>query len=222
MIVIDSGPSKRSLIVLAVGVGCFAVLWPKIFYPMIQSILFPFDEDEADILNDIQRLDFQKMLHPQMREAMGEARPVEKITRDGSQIPFHPSVSYTVKPPSKDAGVANLVIPMYTIAIIVFFIYSLFKTVLKKQGDICHPHVVNENRTYVHQCSEIENASNKRKDMTQERKAQRALEQYGKDKVLTALKTIILEMEDFKGTIDESNVNFQHVSDLLHHCASRI
>lgn len=37
--------SKRSLTVLAVVVACFAVLWPKIFYPMIQSILFPNGEE---------------------------------------------------------------------------------------------------------------------------------------------------------------------------------
>lgn len=32
----DFGTGK-SLVVLAIVVGCFAVLWPKIFYPMMQT-----------------------------------------------------------------------------------------------------------------------------------------------------------------------------------------
>ena len=31
----------KSLIVLAVVVGCFAILWPKIFYPMFQTSVTP-------------------------------------------------------------------------------------------------------------------------------------------------------------------------------------
>ena len=31
----------KSLIVLAVVVGCFAILWPKIFYPMFQTAVTP-------------------------------------------------------------------------------------------------------------------------------------------------------------------------------------
>ncbi|PRD22601.1 UNVERIFIED_CONTAM: hypothetical protein NCL1_48721 [Trichonephila clavipes] len=76
--------SKRSLTVLAVVVACFAILWPKIFYPMIISILFPSDEEENQ--DEIRKLDFQDMLHPQMREAMGEARPLEKAIKDGNKF----------------------------------------------------------------------------------------------------------------------------------------
>ena len=32
---------SKSLVVLAVVVGCFAILWPKIFYPMFQNSLAP-------------------------------------------------------------------------------------------------------------------------------------------------------------------------------------
>lgn len=32
----DFGTGK-SLVVLAIVVGCFAILWPKIFYPMMQT-----------------------------------------------------------------------------------------------------------------------------------------------------------------------------------------
>ncbi|GFR31697.1 RIC3 domain-containing protein [Trichonephila clavata] len=196
--------SKRSLTVLAVVVACFAILWPKIFYPMIISILFPSDEEENQ--DEIRKLDFHDMLHPQMREAMGEARPLEKTIKEGNKALFHPSLRYTAKPQSKGAGAVNLVIPVYTIAIILFFIYSLFKTFLKKNQESCHLYNVKQQKAACPlNCTEMEDSLNKRKDNSQERKAQRALEQYGKDKVLTALKTIILEMEDFKGTASEED-----------------
>ncbi|GFS98655.1 RIC3 domain-containing protein [Trichonephila clavipes] len=119
---------------------------------------------------------------------------------------FHPSLRYTAKPQSKGAGAVNLVIPVYTIAIILFFIYSLFKTFLKKNQESCHLYNVKQQKAVCPlNCTEMEDGLNKRKDNSQERKAQRALEQYGKDKVLTALKTIILEMEDFNGPAGEED-----------------
>ncbi|KAG8182577.1 hypothetical protein JTE90_021717 [Oedothorax gibbosus] len=204
-IAIDTS-SKRNLTVLAVVVACFAVLWPKIFYPMIISILFPSDEEESQ--DEIRKLDFHNMLHPQMREAMGEARPLDKTLKDTNKILFHPSVRHAVKPQSKGAGAVNLIIPVYTIAIIIFFLYSFFKTILKKNQESCHVFVSSNQQKpiCIHKCTEEEDSLSKRKEV-QERKAQRALEQYGKHKVLTALKTIILEMEDFKGNLSERSPN---------------
>ncbi|GIY70393.1 RIC3 domain-containing protein [Caerostris extrusa] len=174
--------SKKSLTVLAVVVACFAVLWPKIFFPMIISILFPTDNEEENQA-EIRKLDFHDMIHPQMREAMGEARPLEKPLREGNKALFHPSVRYTVKPQSKGAGAVNLVIPIYTIAVILFFIYSLLKTILKRNQDHGHVYIVKQQKApCLLNCAEIDDILNKRKDTTQERTAQRALEQYGKDK----------------------------------------
>ncbi|KFM66712.1 hypothetical protein X975_07073, partial [Stegodyphus mimosarum] len=87
MAVVDSG-SKRNLTVLAVVVACFAVLWPKVFYPMIYSILMPSgnEEDIPEIQDSIKKL--HKMLHPQMREAMGEARPFDKEQKDKNRVYF--------------------------------------------------------------------------------------------------------------------------------------
>ncbi|CAL1293752.1 unnamed protein product [Larinioides sclopetarius] len=215
--------SKRSLTVLAVVVACFAVLWPKIFYPMIISILFP-SENEEENVDEIRKLDFYDMIHPQMKEAMGEARPLEKPSaKDANKALFHPSVRYAAKPQSKGASAVNLVIPVYTIAIILFFIYSLFKTLLKKHQDSCHLYTVKQQKTTCPlKCTEVDDVLNKRKDSSLERKAQRALEQYGKDKVLTALKTIILEMEDIRGlenvTQDENKQDFFSFADASIDC----
>lgn len=31
----------KTVFILAIVIGCFAILWPKIFYPMIQSSVTP-------------------------------------------------------------------------------------------------------------------------------------------------------------------------------------
>lgn len=211
----NENTSKRSLTVLAVVVACFAVLWPKIFYPMIQSILFPSDEEEIE--ESIRKLNFDDMLHPQMRESMGEARPAEKLLRDGSRGSFHPYLRQATKPQSKGAGAVNLVVPVYTIAIILFFLYSLLKMALKRY-DETYAKVEKPSTSLCPNafCARIyseKEAVSVRKEIAQERKAQRALEQYGKDKVLTALKTIILEMEDIKGNFSEINLRSKMDSD---------
>ncbi|XP_071043950.1 uncharacterized protein [Parasteatoda tepidariorum] len=164
--------------------------------------------------DDIQKLNLDSVLRPQMREAMGEARPLEKSLKEGNKALFHPSVRYMTKPHSKGAGAVNFVIPVYTIGIILFFLYSLLKTVFKPQPET---YLSYKNDSQKVLCplssSETEEVLIRRKDTVQERKTQHALEQYGKDKVLTALKTIILEMEDFKGNLNGKDVQENFVSD---------
>ncbi|XP_055929728.1 resistance to inhibitors of cholinesterase protein 3-like [Argiope bruennichi] len=211
--------SRRSLTVLAVVVACFAILWPKIFYPMISSIILPSASEEESI-DEIRKLDFYDMIHPQMKEAMGEARPLDKpATKDAHKVLFHPSIKYAAKPQSKGTSAVNLVIPVYTLVVILFFIYSVCKMFLKKKQDSRHLHSTKQQKTACpHKCTELDDM-NKRMDNSLERTAQRALEQYGKDKVLTALKAIILEMEDIQGSekVDEKE-NKQDSADATVKC----
>lgn len=51
---------------------------------------------------------------------------------------------------------------------------------------------------------------NRKKDSITEWKTQRALKQYNKHQVLAALKTIILEMEEFKAHLVEADVCRAH------------
>ena len=39
--------SGRSVLILSLIVGCFALLWPRIFFPMLQSSFSPVQEDTA-------------------------------------------------------------------------------------------------------------------------------------------------------------------------------
>ena len=34
----------KTLVILAIVIGCFAILWPRIFYPMFQSDVTPLHE----------------------------------------------------------------------------------------------------------------------------------------------------------------------------------
>ena len=55
----DFGTGK-SLVVLAIVVGCFAILWPKIFYPMMQTAFAmtspKVDSDNCKFLRHLQFL----------------------------------------------------------------------------------------------------------------------------------------------------------------------
>ncbi|CAL1293753.1 unnamed protein product [Larinioides sclopetarius] len=68
--------SKRSLTVLAVVVACFAVLWPKIFYPMIISILFPSENEE--VLTALKTIILE----------MEDIRGLENVTQDENKQDF--------------------------------------------------------------------------------------------------------------------------------------
>ena len=36
----EFGP-RKTVVILAIVAGCFAILWPKIFYPMLTASLYP-------------------------------------------------------------------------------------------------------------------------------------------------------------------------------------
>lgn len=129
----------KSIVVLAVVVGCFAILWPKIFYPMMQaafSMTAPKTES-ADDRSSFGPGDRPPHLHPglmnpRLRESM--ARP-QGDRREGRPFP-HPSARQPVKPQPKSGGAMSIIMPIYTIGIVVFFLYTVLKLVFKKSdGD---------------------------------------------------------------------------------------
>ncbi|XP_076307964.1 uncharacterized protein LOC143223643 isoform X2 [Tachypleus tridentatus] len=129
----------KSVFVLAVVIGCFAVLWPKIFYPMMQaafSITSPkYDHDEESFGENRHTNIDPEMLPPQIRTAMEEghsgARPQ---IRDGRPL-MHPAGNQGPKVQPKSGGAMGVIMPIYTLFIIVFFIYSIFKFVFKKPSE---------------------------------------------------------------------------------------
>ncbi len=43
---------SKSICILAVVVGCFAILWPKIFLPMFQSALSLTNSQSEDLISE--------------------------------------------------------------------------------------------------------------------------------------------------------------------------
>lgn len=116
----DIGVGK-SIAVLAIVVGCFTVLWPKVFYPMMQAA-FSKTQHEG--------LDGSVPGRPAAQSHLpGQAHSPEYSR--GRPFP-HPSMRQPPRQAAKTGGAMNLVMPLYTIGVVVFFLYTVLKLVCKK------------------------------------------------------------------------------------------
>ncbi|XP_040075147.1 uncharacterized protein LOC8034269 isoform X2 [Ixodes scapularis] len=124
----------KSVAVLAVVVGCFSVLWPKIFFPMLQAVFYGTSPDTdtfaAEALRAASR---DRNTNPRIREDMGQARPSDTARENRRGRPFPPVAMRTPpRPMAKTGGAMNLVMPLYTIGIVVFFVYTILQLACKK------------------------------------------------------------------------------------------
>jgi len=147
-VVEDTGlPPGRIVLVLAIVVGCFGILWPRIFSPLLLGDTPPSarTDDEA-ILGDPANPS-RGFLNPNMKEGgpPGKGRPplpVRTIDKEwkgrGGPMPgMRPTMGGPGIQPTqnKTGGTLGVMMPMYTIAIIVFFVYTTFKVMSKKKDD---------------------------------------------------------------------------------------
>ncbi|KFM61532.1 Resistance to inhibitors of cholinesterase protein 3, partial [Stegodyphus mimosarum] len=127
----------KSLIVLAIVVGCFAILWPKIFYPMMQTA-FAMTSPKIDS-DGFRETDRPPHLHPgsinpRMRSSMSDDVQDKFHMREGRPFP-HPQARQPVKTQPKSGGAMSIIMPIYTVGIIVFFVYTVLKLVFKKPSE---------------------------------------------------------------------------------------
>ncbi|XP_026687367.1 uncharacterized protein LOC103520455 [Diaphorina citri] len=124
----------KTIFVLTVVAGCFAVLWPKIFYPMFFG--------SPQYVSNLEKA--QGKLSSALREN-GRVIPHEHIVpRVEPDLPPRPVVKHPGSPkpgmgrPSfggtgphqaakQGGGIMNLLMPMYTISIVAFFIYTMLR-----------------------------------------------------------------------------------------------
>jgi len=147
-VVDDTGlPPGRIVLVLAIVVGCFGILWPRIFSPLLLGDTPPpaRTDDEA-ILGDPANPS-RGFLNPNMKEGGPPGRgrpplPVRTIDKEwkgrGGPMPgMRPTMGGPGIQPTqnKTGGTLGVMMPMYTIAIIVFFVYTTFKVMSKKKDD---------------------------------------------------------------------------------------
>ncbi|XP_057651497.1 DNA ligase 1 isoform X7 [Diorhabda carinulata] len=154
---------RKTMLVLVIVVGCFAVLWPKVFYPMLVGSAItrikPSSIDRTQAIRQERPLHLRsEMVHPAFRER-GRAIPQTEFTPTKPAPPSHlikkvvegkpgpiPGMRPTIGgaghivPPSKQGGnTMGLIMPLYTIGIVVFFAYTVMKVVFKKQSDALYP-----------------------------------------------------------------------------------
>uniref|UniRef100_A0A1B6CYT3 Resistance to inhibitors of cholinesterase protein 3 N-terminal domain-containing protein n=1 Tax=Clastoptera arizonana TaxID=38151 RepID=A0A1B6CYT3_9HEMI len=142
----------KSVFILAIVLGCFAVLWPKIFYPMLQDTVTV----KPNIMSSQEHIRQERpshlhpdTMHPALREK-GRAItiPPEHIIpkvqeREAPSKPMPPMPGMRppmggaghVVPAPKGSGTMGIVMPLYTIGIVIFFMYTMMKLIFKKSEE---------------------------------------------------------------------------------------
>jgi len=132
----------KTVLVLAIVVGCFAVLWPRVLYPILISTPppppSPSKEDPASRRGAPPRPLPHDMLHPALRDrahaytqrggpgARGGAHPgLRPPMAGGGHLP--PPTA-----PHKGNNSMSVIMPLYTVGIIIFFLYTIMKVLTKK------------------------------------------------------------------------------------------
>ncbi|XP_022180250.1 resistance to inhibitors of cholinesterase protein 3 isoform X3 [Myzus persicae] len=139
---------SKTICILAVVAGCFAILWPSLFYPMLKGSFAP--QTHIDNIpqerTPVHLRASKASMHPALMEK-GRAIPQPHIgPRHGSPTP------HSFKPPipgsrptmggmggasnkmvgGDGGGAMNILMPMYTIGILLFFVYTMMKLLSKK------------------------------------------------------------------------------------------
>ncbi|XP_041772919.1 uncharacterized protein LOC121594070 isoform X2 [Anopheles merus] len=143
------GPRKTMIIMVTV-VGCVAILWPKVFYPMMvgngQNKNVIKDHRGAGIRQERPPHLRPEAMHPAMRER-GRAIPQPGSIHGGDRphsapriVEGRPGPIPGMRPPmgagshqaTKSANSMGFIMPLYTIGIVSFFIYTIMKLIFKK------------------------------------------------------------------------------------------
>ncbi|XP_014665624.1 PREDICTED: resistance to inhibitors of cholinesterase protein 3-like [Priapulus caudatus] len=133
------GQGRNSAIfVFAVVVGCFAILYPKIFYPIIKSTFFSSSRDKYE----------DEFIPP---SHMGRGKPIRRVSSDVQRPPMHadgglgsrgPPLNPAMrgaqearKLPESSKSSMHTYMPVCAIGVIIFLLYTFFKAFMKREPD---------------------------------------------------------------------------------------
>jgi len=139
-------PPGRIVLVLAIVVGCLGILWPRIFSPLFYGEApapAKTDDDAIFTKPNNPREGVKGGGPPHLGEGKGRKTPplpVRTIDKewkagDGPMPGMRPTMGGPgMQPPQpKTSGTLGVLMPLYTIAIIVFFVYTAFKVMNKNK-----------------------------------------------------------------------------------------
>jgi len=144
----DSLSTSKSILIIALVLGCFAVLWPKIFYPMLVGSRVASNSGRQDFMR--QEREFGLPGHPAMRDRSRMVKEANGVpprhTIDNELRPGPvPGMRPTMGGPGIQAqekrggggggGPMSILMPLYTIGIVIFFLYTIMKVAFKKNED---------------------------------------------------------------------------------------
>ncbi|CAG9805720.1 unnamed protein product [Chironomus riparius] len=152
------GP-KKTLLVIVTVVGCIAVLFPKIFYPMITGPA-TIKQDPNRLPPNLQKQErpphFKDVIHPGLQERGRAIHPLPTVPiierpgrpgglpsnierRPGSpMVPGQPgpnlrAASFQAQNQQQQkAASSSIIMPLYTFGIVAFFVFTIAKILLKK------------------------------------------------------------------------------------------
>ncbi|XP_015793527.1 resistance to inhibitors of cholinesterase protein 3 [Tetranychus urticae] len=101
----------KSIMILGTVVGCLSLLWPKVFYPMMQG---GFHENNPDA-------NMKAKIHPRMK-ATGTTANNHQPDFNGPNTRYHSNEQSSVSGAS-----VGIIMTVYTVGIILLFIYTIFK-----------------------------------------------------------------------------------------------
>lgn len=137
---------SRSILVLSIVIACFAVLWPKIFYPMLMTAvgsdtMTGRPRQTSPVFSNNERMktstQHPALMHPRMRDAYGPAgKPLPSMPLRSASGP----VTTRPIPPQVQTGPAavgslGIIMPVYSILIVAFFAYTIFRLLTRVQEE---------------------------------------------------------------------------------------
>ncbi|XP_034939179.1 myelin transcription factor 1 isoform X6 [Chelonus insularis] len=140
---------RKTILVLGVVAICFALLWPKLFSPMLNSSVKPLNPEfqgSAQIKQERRPPSHAGGLHPALRER-GQAIPASHVVpkienRQETTIlqNMRPPMGGAgrVVPPQAGSGSMGIIMPLYTFGILIFFIYTIAKIVRKNSNNVIY------------------------------------------------------------------------------------
>ncbi|KAK0398484.1 hypothetical protein QR680_002613 [Steinernema hermaphroditum] len=117
----DSLPTWKLGMVVAIVIVCFGVLYPSMFHPMLVSL---FSRGQQQQQSNPQR----PPIHPAMNSPRASAGPRPDI---------HPAMRMAPQPETQapsGKGMFTWMLPLYTVGVVVFLVYTLFKSKKKRKS----------------------------------------------------------------------------------------